>query len=56
MVKWRPIDRAEYDQTVGDVEAGRYTPRIAPVDFSLAAFQADIDSTNAKLTGALHGH
>jgi urea carboxylase len=56
IVKWRPIDRAEYDQTVGDVAAGRYAPRIAPVDFSLAAFQADIDGTNAKLTGALHGH
>ena len=53
IVKWRPIDRAEYDAISADVELGKFEPRIAPVDFSLAAFHADIDGTNAKLTGAL---
>ena len=56
IVKWRPIERAEYDAIVADVDAGRYAPKIAAVDFSLDAFHADIDGTNAKLTGALHGH
>jgi inhibitor of KinA len=27
-VRFRPIDRAEYDAILADVEAGRYTPRI----------------------------
>src|SRR4030081_1184188 len=56
IVKWRPIDRAEYDQTVADVEAGKFTPRITNVTLSLDEFQTDIDGTNAKLTGALYGH
>jgi urea carboxylase len=56
IVKWRPIDRAEYDAIVADVEAGKFSPKVADVDFSLDAFLADIDGTNAKLTGALHGH
>src|SRR6202789_3075221 len=50
IVKWRPIDRAEYDQTVADVDAGKFMPRITNVTFSLDQFQADIDGTNAKLT------
>jgi len=56
MARRRPIDRAEYDQTVADVEAGKFTPRISNVTFSLDEFHADIDGTNAKLTGALYGH
>jgi len=28
-VRFRPIDRAEYDAIAADVDAGRYTPRIA---------------------------
>src|SRR5579872_5635116 len=56
IVKWRPIERAEYDSIAADVEAGKFAPKMAKVDFSLDAFLADIDGTNAKLTGALHGH
>jgi urea carboxylase len=56
IVKWRPIDRAEYDAVVADVEAGKFSPKMANVDFSLDAYHADIDGTNAKLTGALNGH
>ncbi len=56
IVKWKPIDRAEYDQTVAEVEAGRWMPRIAPVTFSLAEFQADIDGTNARVMEALNDH
>jgi len=56
IVKWRPIERPEYDSIVADVAAGKYAPKTANVDFSLPAFLADIDATNAKLTEALHGH
>src|SRR3979490_1402875 len=34
IVKWRPIDRAEYDQTVADVEAGKFRPGITHATFS----------------------
>jgi urea carboxylase len=56
IVKFRPIDREAYDQDVADVEAGRYTPPIANVRFSLDDFHKDIDGTNAKLQEALHGN
>ena len=56
IVKWKPIDRAEYDHTVAEVDAGRWSPRIAPVTFSLAEFQKDIDGTNARVMEALNGH
>ncbi len=56
IVKWKPITREEYDHTLAEVEAGRWTPRIAPVEFSLAGFQADIDGTNARIMEALNGH
>jgi len=56
IVKFKPIDREAYDQDVADVEAGRFTPPIANVRFSLDDFHKDIDGTNAKLQEALHGH
>ncbi|WP_114286790.1 5-oxoprolinase subunit B family protein [Candidatus Halocynthiibacter alkanivorans] len=55
VVKWKPIDREEYDRIVAAVEAGTYTPRIAEVDFDLAEFNADMAGTNAKLMEALNG-
>ena len=55
-MKWKPIDRAEYDATVIAVEKGKFMPRIKDVSFSLAEFQKDIDGTNKKLMGALYGH
>lgn len=54
IVKWKPIDRDEYDQTVADVETGRFRPLIRDVVFSLDAFNADIDGTNARLMESLH--
>ncbi len=55
IVKFRAIDRAEYEAIQADVAAGRYAPKIAPVTFSLDDFHADIDGANAKLMGALNG-
>ena len=54
IVKWKPIDRADYDRITAEVEAGTYTPRIAEVDFDLEAFNADMTGTNAKLLEALN--
>ncbi len=54
IVKWKPINRDEYEQALEDVEKGHFAPRIRNVDFSLDAFNADIDGTNAKLMEALH--
>ena len=56
IVKWKPIDRAQYDATVADVDAGKFAPRMQNVTFSLDAFHKDIDGTNRKLEGALNGH
>lgn len=54
IVKWKPIERAEYDRILAEVEAGTYAPRIAEVDFDLDAFNADMAGTNAKLMEALN--
>ena len=54
IVKWRRISRDEYDQCHADVQAGRYTPRIRDVVFSLEDFNRDIDGTNARLEEVLH--
>jgi urea carboxylase len=56
IVKWKPIDRAQYDATVADVDAGKFAPRLRNVTFSLDEFHKDIDGTNRKLEGALNGH
>lgn len=49
IVKWKPIERKEYDQILGDVQAGRFEPRVRDVVFSLEGFNADPDGTNARL-------
>ncbi len=54
IVKWKPIQRDEYDATVSDVQQGRFEPRVCEVTFDLAAYNADIDGTNAKLVEALY--
>jgi allophanate hydrolase subunit 1 len=54
IVKWKPIDRAEYDRTLKGVEDGTYTPRIAEVTFDLEDFNSDMEGTNAKLMEALN--
>ena len=56
IVKFKPVDRDGYDQAVEDVDKGRFSPPIREVRFDRREFQNDIDGTNAKLEGALHGH
>lgn len=54
IVKWKPIDRAEYYRCIAAVEANTYEPRIREVIFSLDDFNKDIDGTNAKLEEMLN--
>jgi urea carboxylase len=53
MVKFKPIDRAQYDQTVEDVAQGRFEPRIRPVTFALDDFHRDPAGYSRKLGEAL---
>ena len=53
IVKWRGFP-GEYDQCHAEVQAGRYTPRIRDVVFSLEDFNRDIDGTNARLEEVFH--
>ena len=55
IVKFKPVDRDGYDAAVEAVDKGRFDPPIVKVDFSLDAFNADPEGTNARLLGALHG-
>lgn len=54
IVKWKPIDREEFDRITKAVEDGSYTPRIAEVAFDLDAFNNDMTGFNAKLMEALN--
>jgi urea carboxylase len=54
IVKFRAIERDEYDAITADVAAGRWAPRIAATRFVLEEFQQDPAGTNARLVEALH--
>lgn len=56
IVKFKPIGRDEYDQTVDDVDNGRFFPETRDVSFDLREFQKDIEGYNKTLEGLLHGH
>jgi urea carboxylase len=55
IVKWKPIERGEYDDTVKQVEAGRYDPKMRETSFDLKDFSRDIPGYNRKLEEVLHG-
>ena len=56
IVKFRAVDRVEYDAIVADVAAGRFEPRIRKVTFSLNEFHRDPAANSAGLLEFLHGH
>lgn len=56
IVKFRPIDREEYDAILAEVERNEYTLRSAPVEFSLPEFEADPAGYPTKILEALHGN
>ncbi len=53
IVKWKPIDRVEYDSIKDQVEKGKYTPKMASVKFDLDEFNKDIEGTNIRLMEVL---
>ncbi|QIM15494.1 carboxyltransferase domain-containing protein [Leucobacter insecticola] len=55
IVKYRPVDEAEYRKIQAEVEQGTYRYKQAPVRFSLAEALADPDSYNRSLLEALNG-
>lgn len=55
VLKFRSIDRAEYDDVRAQVDAGTFRFKSSPVQFSLADFLADPDASNAHLIEALNG-
>ncbi len=54
IVKWRSIERAEYDRIMEEVQVGRFQPRMRDVVFSLDDFNADLNGTNARLMEVLY--
>lgn len=56
IVKFKPINRDEYDAAIEAVEANRFEPLIRPVKFSLADFEQDMAGTNAGLMEVLNGN
>lgn len=56
IVKFRSIDRAEYDAILEAVERDEYTLPTAPVQFSLEAFEADIAGYPARILESLYGN
>ncbi len=55
IVKWKPIGREEYDETVAAVDKGKFNLKMKDVTFDLAEFKKDMDGYNAKLMGVLNG-
>ncbi len=53
IVKFRAIDRDEYDSLLASVEAKEFRIRQAPVEFALAPFLDDPDGYNARLLEVL---
>ena len=56
IVKFKPIDRDQYDAAVEEVDKGLFSPPIREVKFDLREFSKDIDGYNANLEGMLNGH
>ncbi|KVE34807.1 5-oxoprolinase subunit B family protein [Burkholderia sp. TSV86] len=54
IVKFKPIDRATYDDMLAALEAGTFSLRMRPVKFSLEAFLRDPDGYNRSLIEVLH--
>ena len=55
IVKFRSMERSEYDRILTDVEAGEYMPTVKTVTFSLDEWQRDIEGYNRKTLEVLYG-
>jgi urea carboxylase len=55
IVKWRPVDRTEYDSLVADIAAGSFVPREKGIVFSLEAFARAPAAYNRQILETLNG-
>ena len=55
IVKFKPVDEAEYRRIQTEVEAGSFAYRQAPVSFDLGAALADPEGYNSTLLEVLNG-
>lgn len=53
IVKYRPVEKTEYDEIQSEVAAGTYRYRQAPVTFSLESATKDPESSNRAMVEAL---
>ncbi len=56
IVKFRPVDRPEYDEILAAVERNEFRLRSAPVEFSLREFESDPAGYPATMVEALRVH
>ena len=56
IVKFKAIDRANYDAALKEVESGTFDLRMRPVEFSMKKFLADPAGYNHKLEEVLYGN
>jgi urea carboxylase len=56
IVKFKPVDRAEYDQIIEDVGNNKFEPVIRTVTFNLKEFQKDNKLYNKQMEGLIHEH
>jgi len=54
LIKFKPIDRKEYDELIKETENGQFEPRIRNFEFSLENFNKDNDGYNEALKEALY--
>ena len=55
IVKFKPVDEAEYRRIQSEVEAGTFAYRQSPIRFDVGAALADPDEYKAPLLEALNG-
>ncbi|MDP6190839.1 MAG: carboxyltransferase domain-containing protein, partial [Gammaproteobacteria bacterium] len=56
IVKFKPVDRAEYDQIIEEVGNNTFEPVIRTVTFNLKEFQKDNKLYNKQMEGLIHEH
>ena len=54
IVKFRPIEREEYDSILAAIEKHEWSPPIKNVKFDLREFETDIDAYNNNLVEVLY--
>jgi urea carboxylase len=56
IVKFKAINRDDYDATLEEIDANRWQPTVRDCAFSLTDFNRDMLGTNANLMELLNGH